>query len=97
MSTWFTKFLFVLLFTWLFAASIQLIVVRHQTRMLFAELQRLEKQRDELNIHWGRLQIEQTTYEQHERIESLAREKLRMFAPMGKDIVIVTSSPVVNP
>ncbi|WP_062150218.1 cell division protein FtsL [Beggiatoa leptomitoformis] len=85
-----TKVLLTALIAWLFISSVQLIVMRYQTRMLFAELQRLEKQRDELDVHWGRLQIEQTTYEQHERIESLAREKLRMFAPTVKDTILVT-------
>lgn len=74
---------------WLFAVLIAGVVVTafgvvvssHYARVLFVELQTLESERDELNIEWGQLQIEQSTWATHGRIEAVAREKLGLVMP----------------
>lgn len=57
------------------------VVSSHYARMLFVELQALEQQRDELNMEWGQLQIEQSTWATHGRIESVARDELELVIP----------------
>ena len=42
----------------LVATALGVVWSRHQSRKVFVELQRLEYQRDELNVEWGRLQLE---------------------------------------
>lgn len=61
---------------------------KHRTRTLFAELQSLHRDRDQLNVEWERLQLEQGAWTTHGRIERLAREKLDM-APPGRDDVVM--------
>ncbi|CAN5279983.1 hypothetical protein BH24PSE2_BH24PSE2_06300 [soil metagenome] len=62
---------------------------RHEARKLFVELQELEAKRDELNIDWGRWQIEHSTWATHARVEALAREQLDMSAPGATELVVV--------
>jgi len=51
---------------------------KHNNRLLFVELERLNAQRDKMNIEWGQLQLEQSTWATDSRIEKIATEKLGM-------------------
>ena len=73
----------------LFASSLGVVFSTHQARRLFVELQGLQKVRDELNIQWGRLQLEQSTWATHGRIETIANNKLDMLIPPPGAVVIV--------
>lgn len=63
---------------------------RHLHRQLFVELTELESQRDELNIEFGRMQIEQATWADPNRIEQIARGPLGMKYPEAADLRVVT-------
>lgn len=62
-------------------SAIALTLVRHQNRLAFIELQKLQQQRDQLNLEWSQLLIEQSTWSQQDRIEQIAKEKLKMVEP----------------
>lgn len=51
---------------------------KHRNRLLFVELENLLSKRDQMNIEWGQLQLEQSTWATDSRIEQLATEKLHM-------------------
>ncbi len=72
------------------ATALSVVWVKHESRKLFATLQRLERMRDELNVEWGQLQLEQSTWATHGRIESLVRKRLQMELPRADEIVVVT-------
>jgi len=84
-----TRFLLVLLILGSIASAIGIVYARHQHRLLFVELSRLEKVRDELNIEFGRLQLEQATVAESNRIDQIARLRLGMQFPEAADIVVV--------
>ena len=69
--------------------AIGVVYARHQHRQLFIQLTALEKARDELNIEFGRLQLEQATWAESNRIDQVARERLGMKFPEAGDIVVV--------
>ena len=69
--------------------AIAVVYERYQHRQLFVELTGLERERDELNIEFGRLQLEQATWAQANRIDQVARERLGMKFPESEDIVVV--------
>jgi cell division protein FtsL len=71
------------------ASAIAVVHSRHQHRLLFVELSQLEAQRDELNIEFGRLQLEQATWGETFRIERVAREQLGMRSPQPEEIRVV--------
>lgn len=62
---------------------------KHRARELFLELERLSRQRDELEIEWGRLQLEQSAWSTHAFVESVATQKLRMTTPRPAEIEVV--------
>lgn len=70
-------------------SGIAVVYERYRHRQLFVELTRLERERDELNIEFGRLQLEQATWAQANRIDQVARERLGMKFPGSDDIVVV--------
>lgn len=71
------------------ASALAVIYTKHESRKLFVELEELTTDRDELNIEWGRLQIEQSTWATHARIEKVAVEDLQLARPKPNDIYVV--------
>ena len=69
------------------ASALAVVHARHQHRQLFVQATRLEKARDELNIEFGRLQLEQATWAESNRIDQVARDRLGMKFPEGAEIV----------
>ncbi|NZA28379.1 cell division protein FtsL [Luteimonas sp. SJ-92] len=69
--------------------AIGVVHARHQHRQLFVQLTRLEAARDELNIDFGRLQLEQATWAESNRIDQVARQRLGMKFPETADIVVI--------
>lgn len=70
-------------------SAMALIYTKHEARKLFIELEQLTAARDELNIEWGRLQIEQSTWATHARIERVAAEELALSRPLPGEIFVV--------
>ena len=70
-------------------SSLAVVYGKHQARTRFIELQRLTAERDELDIMWGQLQLEQSTWGTHGRVERVARDDLRMLIPRATDLRIV--------
>ncbi|HLF12362.1 MAG TPA: cell division protein FtsL [Gammaproteobacteria bacterium] len=79
------------------ASGVWVIEAKHQARQLFVELEELNREQDRLQIDWGRLQLEQSTWGTHPRIESLARERLHLTAPADEQLVVVVEPPAVTP
>ena len=84
-----SRFLLVMLILAAVASAIAVIYERYNHRQLFVELSRLERERDELNIEFGRLQLEQATWAQANRIDQLAQQRIGMKFPEVEDIVVV--------
>jgi cell division protein FtsL len=70
-------------------SGVAVVFARHEHRQLFIELTALERARDELNIDFGRLQLEQATWAESNRIDQVARTRLGMQFPETRDIVVV--------
>ena len=70
-------------------SAIAIIYTKHESRKLFVELERLTEERDELNIEWGQLQIEQSTWATHGRIEQVANDRLSLHRPPSTDIYVI--------
>ncbi|HEX7732030.1 MAG TPA: cell division protein FtsL [Rhodanobacter sp.] len=68
------------------ASALGVVWTRHESRVLFVSLTALQNQRDELNIEYGKLELEQATYAEPRRIDDEARQKLGMVDPRPQDI-----------
>ena len=63
---------------------------KHRARELFVSLERLNNQRDNLEVEWGQLQLEQSAWSTHAFVERVASTKLKMATPPPKDIELVS-------
>ncbi len=75
------------------ASAVAVVLYKHHSRRAFIELQRLEEQRDRLQVQWSRLRLEQGAWSTHGRVERLARERLDMVAPGPEAEVIRLDVP----
>ena len=63
---------------------------KHRERELFVELERLNARRDNLEIEWGQLQLEQSAWSTHAFVERVASTKLNMAMPPPKQIEVTS-------
>ena len=66
------------------------IYCKHRAREMFVELEQLNARRDNLEIEWGQLQLEQSAWSTQAFVERVASTKLHMAMPPPKEIEIVT-------
>ncbi|MDR3393607.1 MAG: cell division protein FtsL [Parasulfuritortus sp.] len=69
--------------------ALAVVTARYQARELFMELQAGQKKSRDLDVEWGRLQLEQSTWAMHSRIEQIARGQLHMSVPDTKQIQVL--------
>lgn len=77
------------LFLGVVGSCVAVILASHWNRQQFNDLQQLEKRQDKLEVEWGQLLLEESTLSAHGRIESLSRDKLDMYSPSPKSIIMV--------
>lgn len=70
-------------------SALGVVYTKYRSRMLFAEIQRLEQELDVYEMEWGQLQLEQNTWAEHSRIERLARSRLGMTLPQRTSIIYI--------
>jgi cell division protein FtsL len=70
----------------IFISALQVVAARAETRRLFIQLQDLRKQHDDVDREWSQLLLEQETWSTDNRIEELARAKLKMVTPAAVQI-----------
>lgn len=70
-------------------SALGVVWARHLHRQAYIALSTLESERDELNIEFGRLQLEQATWSEANRIEQVAGTRLGMTFPADTDIVVL--------
>ncbi len=71
------------------ATALLIVRDRHEHRQAFVALTRLEKARDTLNVEFGRLQLEQATWAESNRVDQVARVQLGMVFPRTEDTVVL--------
>jgi cell division protein FtsL len=65
------------------------IYCKHRARQMFVELEQLNARRDNLEIEWGQLQLEQSAWSTQAFVERVANNKLHMAMPPPKEIEII--------
>ena len=73
----------------LIACALGLVSSQHQARKLFNSLEQEGERARQLEIEFGQLQLEQSTWAMHARIEKIAAQTLRMRAPDARRIQLV--------
>jgi cell division protein FtsL len=86
-----SRFNFVLLLV-LVACALALVTSQHHARKLYIELQKEQELEKRLDVEWGQLQLEQSTWATHARIETMATRSLNMGSPPPSRVQIVGST-----
>jgi cell division protein FtsL len=72
------------------ACSLGLVTSQHQARKLFIELGRQQERARSLEVEFGQLQLEQSTWAMHARVQRIASQSLHMRAPGTARLEVVT-------
>ena len=78
-----------LLLAVLTACALGLVTSQHQARKLFIELEQGQERARQLDVEFGQLQLESSTWAMHARIERIARQSLRMRRPESGRVKII--------
>ena len=78
-----------LMFGLVLASAVGVVGTKHHSRKLFLEQERLREAKEQLEVDWWRLQLEQSTWAAHSRIEQVAHEKLNMRMLEPKEVVVI--------
>lgn len=70
-------------------SALTVVELRHRNRTAFVQLQSLMQSRENLEVEWGKLLLEEGAWSQHRRIESTAVSKLGMRMPNNSQVVMV--------
>lgn len=79
----------VLLFLAVVASAIAVILSSHHNRQMHIALEKTMVERDELDVEWRNLVLEQGALSEHNRVESLVKKNLGMYRPSPEEEVVV--------
>ncbi len=85
----FRNFIMALVIAAVLGSGIAVVYARQEHRQAYVLLTVLQRQRDEINIEFSRLQLEQATWAETNRIEQVAVERVGMVFPQGADVVVI--------
>ncbi len=77
-------------------SAIFVVQVKHRTRILHNESNRLLGAHDQLDVEWAQLQLEEAAHSNHARIENKARSQLKMIEPRQPVMVNVIGSAAAD-
>ncbi|MFM9836372.1 MAG: cell division protein FtsL [Methylophilaceae bacterium] len=90
-----TRLNFILYFT-LIAVCMGVVASQHKARKLYFELEQQEELSKKYETEYGQLQLEQSTWAMHSRVEELATKNLHMQVPDVKRIQVISLADVVR-
>jgi cell division protein FtsL len=77
----------------LIVCALALVTSQHKARKLFVELQKQQDQARQLEVEYGQLQLEQSTWAMHSRVEKIAANNLQMRVPPATRVHLVPPPP----
>ncbi len=78
-----------ILFAVLLASAMGAVTSQHKARKQYIELQQQQDMAKQYEVEWGQLQLEQSTWAMHARIEQISDRHLHMQVPDAAHIQIV--------
>jgi len=86
-----TRLNFILFFALIFSA-LGLVNSQHKARNLYIELERANQSEKQTEQEYGQLQLEQSTWAMHSRIEQIASQKMQMQVPDAKRVQVISTA-----
>lgn len=79
----------VLLFLAVLVSAGLVVLSAHHNRQMSIAIERLMQEKDQLDVEWRHLVLEQSALTEHNRIEALVEKQLDMHRPKATDEVVV--------
>ena len=73
--------------------ALSVVTSQHKARKLFVELQREKERTQQMEVEWGQLQLEQSTWATPRRVGEIAETKLQMQLPRSGQIKFIQVAP----
>ncbi len=80
----------------LVVCALALVTSQHKARKLFVELQKQQDEARQLEVEYGQLQLEQSTWAMQSRVEKIASSNLQMRVPPSARILLVPPPPALT-
>ena len=74
-------------------SALSVVTSQHKARKLFIELQKEKEQAQQMEVEWGQLQLEQSTWATPARVEQVAVQKLQMHLPKNGQVQFIRVKP----
>lgn len=84
----------VILYFALIFSALGLVNSQHKARNRYIELEQINQATKQYDQEYGQLQLEQSTWAMHSRVEAVATEQLQMQVPDAKRVQLVTLAEV---
>ena len=78
-----------MLLVMLVTSGLAVIFSKHNSRLVFIDIQKTEQDLDRLEIRWERLTIEERMLSEHNRVEKIARKKMGLIELDRKAIIYI--------
>ena len=72
--------------------ALSVVTSQHKARKLFQGLESEQERAKQLEVEYGQLQLELSTWATSPRIEKIAREKLKMRTPEASKVVTASTA-----
>ena len=86
-----------LLLAALLVCALGTVTSNHRARLLFADLENEQSRQKQIEVEWGQLQLEQSTWAKHALVESVAVRQLGMRAPDARHLTFVNPATPAAP
>jgi cell division protein FtsL len=83
----------ILMFVAVVLCALSVVTSQHKARKLFIELQKEKEQAQQMEVEWGQLKLEQSTWATPARVEEIAVRKLQMQLPKNGQVQFIWIKP----
>ena len=77
--------------------ALSVVTSQHKARKLYIELQKQKELAQQMDVEWGQLQLEQSTWATPARVEKVAARQLQMQLPKSGQIRFIRIEPLEQP
>ncbi len=73
----------------LLLSALTVIYCKNYSRSIFIEIERQERALDQYEVEWGQMQLELSTLAEQNRIEAIAKARLKLVMPPRENIIYI--------
>jgi len=73
----------------LMVSALAVIYSKNYSRSIFIEIERNERALDQYEVEWGQMQLELSTLAEQNRVEAIAKQRLKLVIPPRESIIYI--------